>query len=85
MIFTVGNTLAMNEGRATAGDASALLGIVGYIFGAVISPLMGQGNILHATAIAFVGMPVLVLIMAILSFRLAPDLDTSTAEKVKGS
>ncbi|MCH5218279.1 MAG: multidrug effflux MFS transporter [Muribaculaceae bacterium] len=75
MIFTVGNTLAMNEGRSTAGDASALLGVVGYIFGAVVSPLMGQGNILHATAIAFVVMPVVVLVMAILSYRLAPELN----------
>ena len=75
MIFTVSNTLAMNEGRATAGDASALLGIVGYIFGAAVAPLMGQGNILHATAIAFVAMPVLVLVMAIFSTRLAPDLN----------
>ena len=75
MIFTVGNTLAMNEGRATAGDASSLLGIVGYIFGAAVAPLMGQGNILHATAIAFVVLPVLVLIMAILSTRLASDLN----------
>lgn len=80
MIFTVGNTLAMNEGRATAGDASALLGIVGYIFGAVVSPLMGQGNILHATAIAFVVMPIIVLVMAILSHRLAPDLDTTPSK-----
>lgn len=78
MIFTVGNTLAMNEGRHTAGDASALLGIVGYIFGAIVSPLMGQGNVLHATAIAFVSMPVLVLVMAYLSYRLAPDLDTGS-------
>lgn len=77
MIFTVGNTLAMNEGRAMAGDASALLGIVGYIFGAVVSPLVGQGNILHATAIALVSLSVVVLVFAILSKRLAPDLDTT--------
>lgn len=75
MIFTVGNTLAMNEGRATAGDASALLGVVGYIFGATVAPLMGHGNILHATAIAYAVMPVLVLVMAILSYRLASDLN----------
>lgn len=75
MIFTVGNTLAMNEGRNTAGDASALLGIVGYIFGATVAPLMGQGNVLHATAIAFVVMPVIVLVMAIFSRRLASDLN----------
>lgn len=75
MIFTAGNTLAMNEGRATAGDASALLGIVGYIFGAVVSPLLGQGNIMHATAIALVVLSLITLVMAIFSYRLAPDLE----------
>lgn len=75
MIFTAGNTLAMNEGRATAGDASALLGIVGYIFGAVVSPLLGQGDILHATAIALVVISVIVVVMAVISHRLAPDLN----------
>lgn len=75
MIFTVGNTLAMNEGRGTAGDASALLGIVGYIFGAVVSPLVGKGNIMHATAIGFLVMVVFVVVFAVITNRLAPDLD----------
>lgn len=75
MIFTVGNTLAMNEGRNTAGDASALLGVVGYIFGAVVSPLVGQGNILHATAIAIVVISLITLVFSIFSRHLAPDLD----------
>ena len=79
MIFTVGNTLAMNEGRGTAGDASALLGIVGYIFGAVVSPLVGKGNIMHATAIGFLSMVVFVVVFAIITNRLAPDLDTGTS------
>lgn len=75
MIFTAGNTLAMNEGRNTAGDASALLGIVGYIFGAVVSPLLGQGDIMHSTAIAIVVLSVITLIMAFFSYRLAPELN----------
>lgn len=75
MIFTVGNTLAMNEGRQTAGDASALLGIGGYIFGAVVSPLVGHGDILHSTAIALVVLSIITLISAILSSRLASDLN----------
>lgn len=78
MIFTVGNTLAMNEGRNTAGDASALLGVVGYIFGAVVSPLVGKGNILHATAIAIVSISVVVVVCAVISNRLAPDLDNAS-------
>ena len=81
MIFTAGNTLAMNEGRATAGDASALLGIVGYIFGAVVSPLIGQGDILHSTAVAIVVISFITLVMAYFSRRLAPDLDPDSSQK----
>ena len=74
MIFTVSNTLAMNEGRQDAGGASALLGLVGYIFGAVVSPLVGLGDILHSSAIAFVAIGVMIFGSAILSSRIPADL-----------
>lgn len=61
MIFTVGNTLAMNEGRTDAGGASALLGLMGYVFGAIAAPLVGLGNIMHSTAIVFGVFALLVL------------------------
>lgn len=75
MIFTVGNTLAMNEGRDKAGDASALLGVVGYIFGAIAAPLVGMGDIMHSTAIVLLVLAVLVVICSILTNRIAPDLE----------
>lgn len=74
LIFSTTNTLAMNEGRADAGEASSVLGIAGYIVGAAVSPLVGIGNILHATAIAFIALAVLTAIFAYLSSRLTPDL-----------
>lgn len=73
MIFTVGNTLAMNEGRDNAGGASAVLGLSGYVFGATVAPLVGIGNIMHSTAIVFAVMAVLVLICSYASSKLAPD------------
>lgn len=73
MIFTVGNTLAMNEGRDNAGGASAVLGLGGYIFGAAVAPLVGLGNIMHSTAIVFAVMALLVLICSIATTRLSPD------------
>lgn len=76
MIFTVSNTLAMNEGRNTAGDASALIGIMGYIFGAVVSPLVGAGEIMHSTGVAYIVLTVITGVFAWWSYRLAPDLDT---------
>lgn len=75
MIFTVGNTLAMNEGKQDAGGASAILGITGYIFGAIVSPVVGIGNIMHSTAIVFAVITPIVMVCAILSKKLPADLD----------
>ena len=51
IVFASSNTLAMNEGRAVAGSASAILGLAGYLFGCVVSPLVGLGDILVSTSI----------------------------------
>lgn len=74
MLFTVGNTLAMNEGRDCAGDASALIGLMGYVFGATVSPLVGLGNILHSTAITILVLAVLVLVFTRMTRVLPADL-----------
>lgn len=74
LIFSTTNTLAMNEGRMQAGEASSVLGVSGYVVGAIVSPLVGLGNILHATAIAFIAITVLVVIVGWLSMKIAPDL-----------
>lgn len=73
-IFTASNTLAMNEGRAQAGEASSVLGIAGYIVGAIVTPLVGVGNIMHSSAITFVIITVAVLLFAQLTRSLSPDL-----------
>lgn len=54
MTFTAATTLAMDAERAQAGSASAVLGSAGFLFGGLISPLVGLGNILTSTGIAFV-------------------------------
>lgn len=73
MIFTVGNTLSMNEGRDHAGSASALLGLGGYIFGAVAAPLVGLGDIMHSSAIVFFAFAVLTLIFSYGTKRMPVD------------
>ncbi|MDE7437781.1 MAG: multidrug effflux MFS transporter [Muribaculaceae bacterium] len=85
MIFTVGNTLAMNEGRDCAGDASALIGLVGYIFGAVVSPLVGLGDILHSTPLCIAILTVLVLISAHMSRVLPADLIATPGSATRAS
>lgn len=75
MIFTTANTLAMNEGRQQAGEASSLLGTAGYVVGAIVSPLVGMGDIMHSTAIVYVCVMIVIIICSQASKALAPDLD----------
>lgn len=75
LIFSTTNTLAMNEGRDRAGEASSVLGVAGYIVGAVVSPLVGLGDILHSTAITYVILAFAVFVFSRLSSRLTPDSD----------
>ena len=74
MIFTTANTLAMNEGRQQAGEASSLLGTAGYVVGAIVSPLVGMGDIMHSTAIVYVAVLIVIMICSQVSKALAPDL-----------
>lgn len=75
LIFSTTNTLAMNEGRSQAGEASSILGIGGYIVGAVVSPLVGMGNILHSTALVYIALAIVIFICSQASSHLSPDLD----------
>lgn len=75
MIFTVTNTLAMNEGRVDAGAASAVIGVAGYVYGAILPPLVGIGNVLHSTAVVFAVLAVAILVLAVMAYRIPADLD----------
>lgn len=75
MIFASSNTLAMEVGRDEAGTASAILSVVKYVFAAVVSPLVGLGNIFHSSAIAYVAVTAIALILAWRATRLAPLAD----------
>lgn len=64
MIFSSSNTLSMEVGREEAGTASAILSVVKYAFAAVVSPLVGLGNMFHSAAIAFVAITTIAVILA---------------------
>lgn len=49
MVFTSATTLAMTEGRAMIGWASALVGATGFLFGGIVTPLVGIGEIQLST------------------------------------
>lgn len=70
LVFASSNTLAMTEGHVSAGSASAILGLGGYIFGCVVSPLVGIGNILLSTSISLVVCALIALYFAVKSYEL---------------
>lgn len=72
MIFSSANTLSMEVGRQEAGTASAILSVVKYVFAAIISPLVGLGNMFHSTAIAYIAITLLALLLAWRAYRLTP-------------
>ena len=75
MIFSSANTLSMEVGRDEAGTASAILSVVKYAFAAVVSPLVGLGNMFHSAAIAFVAVTTVALVLAWMASRLTPLAD----------
>lgn len=72
MIFASANTLSMDVEHSRAGTASAVLSIVKYVFAAVVSPLVGLGNIMHSTALTFVIVTTLALVLSVFAYRLKP-------------
>lgn len=73
MIFSTTNTLAMNEGRAHSGEASAIVGVAGYVVGATMAPLSGLGNVLHSTAITDIVLAAIMMLFAYFTYRLPVD------------
>lgn len=54
LILPSSTTLALELERHNLGNASAVLGFLIFLFGGVLSPLTGLGNMLHSTAIIIV-------------------------------
>ena len=52
--LTAATTLAMDSVRQQAGTGSALLGACGFLFGSIVSPLVGMGNMLFTTGLVLV-------------------------------
>lgn len=68
-LFTSSTTLAMSEGREYVGSASAIFGATGFLFGGVISPMVGIGDILRSTMIAMLVCAVAIIVLTTISFR----------------
>lgn len=72
MLFSSANSLGMEEGKADAGTAGAILNVVKYIFAAAVAPLVGLGNMLHSSAICFVVVALIAILLVIPAWRLKP-------------
>lgn len=68
-IFTASTTLAMDEGRAYVGSASAIFGATGFLFGGIVSPLVGLGNIMTTTLAIIAVCSITSLAFAIVAYR----------------
>lgn len=68
-MFPAGTTLAMDEGRSAIGAASALCGAIGFVFGGLVSPLVGLGNLLTTSSLIMLVSAFSTLCFAIVSYR----------------
>lgn len=68
-IFTAATTMAMDEGREYVGAASAIFGAAGFLFGGIVSPLVGIGNIMSTTLIIIAVCSLSALTFAIMAVR----------------
>ena len=69
IVFTSSTTLAMTEGRAYIGAASALFGAFGFLLGGIVSPLVGMGDILQSSMIVMLVCAVMILVLSLLAIR----------------
>lgn len=68
-IFTAATTLAMDEGRSYIGAASAIFGATGFLFGGIVSPLAGLGNIMSNTLLIITLCSFISLIFAVVAYK----------------
>jgi DHA1 family bicyclomycin/chloramphenicol resistance-like MFS transporter len=69
--LTSSTALAMDEGKMAGGAASAILGAMGFLFGGLVSPLVGIGNITYTTNIIIIVCALFTLFFAFLASKRA--------------
>lgn len=68
-VFTASTTLTMTEGREYIGAASAVFGALGFLFGGIVSPLVGIGNIMQSTMTVILSCAVIITVLSVFSLR----------------
>jgi DHA1 family bicyclomycin/chloramphenicol resistance-like MFS transporter len=54
LVFTTSSALAMDCGRTYTGAAAAIVGGIGFLFGGIVSPIVGLGQIPLTTAVVLI-------------------------------
>lgn len=68
-IFTSATAVAMNSGREYVGAASAVVGAMGFLFGGIVSPIVGIGDVSMATSISLFVCSVIATTFAVIARR----------------
>ncbi len=68
-MFPAGTTLAMEEGRTAIGAASAICGAIGFLFGGIVSPLVGIGEMLFTSSLIILISSLCSLLFAVIAYR----------------
>ncbi len=68
-IFTSATAVAMNSGREHIGAASAVVGSIGFLFGGIVSPIVGIGDVSMTTSISFITCSVIAVSLAVIARR----------------
>lgn len=71
LILPCSTTLALDMERGNSGNASALLGFLMFLFGGILSPLTGLGNMLYSTGFLIVLCGTATLVLTRFSIKLS--------------
>lgn len=74
ILFPASTTAAMTEGKGVIGWASAFVGATGFLFGGIITPLVGMGNIQTSTYTALIVCSLLIVTVSHFGIHSAPSL-----------
>lgn len=69
ILFPSTTTMAMTEGKEAIGWASAIVGATGFLFGGVVTPLVGMGDIQLSTYIALIACSLVTVILSTVGRR----------------
>jgi DHA1 family bicyclomycin/chloramphenicol resistance-like MFS transporter len=71
MVFTTTTSMAMDQGRKYTGAAAAIVGAIGFIFGGIVSPIVGLGTIHITTACTLIVCSGLSFVLTMVIYRRA--------------